>query len=155
MFELFEGDSDASNIPRLRISLRIHGDTLDPEYLTQQLGISPSFSARRGDPFRGDDGSVHDSGVWVYRLDVPPDTDLGGVIALLLDRFPEDSTLWEEVTTSYGADIFCGVFLQADSQSTVVDAEVLTRLARLGLPLSFEFYAPSDAEPADTDDGAA
>lgn len=143
MFDPF--DDDASNIPRLRISLRIRGDTLDPEFLTQQLGVAPTFSARKGDPLPSRAQPPSRTGVWVYRLDVPPDTELGGVIALLLDRFPDDSTLWEEVTSSYSADIACGVFMEGDTQSTSVDAEVLVRLGRLGLPVSFDLHAPADA----------
>jgi hypothetical protein len=39
-------DSD-SNVPRLRVSLRIRGAALDPEFLTQHLGVAPTFTARQ------------------------------------------------------------------------------------------------------------
>src|SRR5512143_2195673 len=133
----FDGnDVDDLNIPKLRVSLRVSGDALDPDFLTQQFGVAPTFSARKGETvFRDGRESVQPTGVWNYRLDVPPATELGGVIELLLEVFPEDSTLWGELTTAYKADVFCGVFLEDDHQSTVVEPEVLAALARRGLPL--------------------
>jgi len=146
----FDGtDADALNVPGLRVSLRIRGDTLDPDFLTQQFGISPSFSARKGETVARDgDERASRTGVWDYRMDVSPGTELGGAIAQLLEVFPEDSTLWGEITEAYRADVLCGIFLQDDNQSTVVDAEVMAALARRGLPLSLELFAPG--APTDT-----
>lgn len=137
------GSADDLNIPRLRVSLRIRGDALDPEFLTQQFGVTPSLSARKGETVirHGREG-LQRTGVWVYRLDVPPETELGQVIGLLLEVFPEDSTLWGEITSAFTADVFCGIFLQDENQSTVVEPEVLAALARRGLPLSLDLYAP-------------
>jgi uncharacterized protein DUF4279 len=135
------------NIPRLRVSLRIRGDALDPEFLTQQFGVTPSLSARKGETvIREGRENLQKTGVWLYRLEVPSATELGEVIALLLEVFPEDSTLWGEITSAYTADVFCGVFLQDENQSTVVEPEVLAALARRGLPLSLDFYAPHSSD---------
>ena len=135
-------ESEDLNVPGLRVALRIRGDALDPEFLTQQFGVAPSFSARKGETVvhHGRE-SVQDTGVWDYQLDVPPATELGGVIARLLEVFPEDSTLWGELTSAYSADVFCGIFLDADDQSTVVEPEVLAALGRRGLTLSLDFHA--------------
>lgn len=131
------------NIPKLRVSLRIRGDALDPEFLTQQFGITPSRSARKGETLiRQGRERMQETGVWVYRLEVPPATELGEAIGLLLEVFPEDSTLWGEITSAYTADVFCGMFLEDDHQSTVVGPEILTALGRRGLPISLDCYAP-------------
>jgi hypothetical protein len=136
-----ETDSDDLNIPRLRVSLRIRGDALDPDFLTQQLGVAPSFSARKGEVIarRGRE-RLQTTGVWTYRLEVPPATEIGDAIAHLLAALPEDATLWEEITSSFTADVFCGVFLEDDNQSTLIQPEVLGTLARRGLPLSFDLF---------------
>jgi hypothetical protein len=132
---------DDLNLPRLRVSLRIRGDALDPDFLTQQLGVAPSFSARKGDLIarRGTE-RLQTTGVWTYRLEVQPSTELGDAIGHLLAVLPEDATLWEEITSSFTADVFCGVFLQDDNQSTVIQSEVLSTLGRRGLPLSFDLF---------------
>lgn len=134
-------DVDDLNIPRLRVSLRIRGDTLDPDFLTQHLGVAPSFGARKGELIarRGRE-RLQTTGVWTYRLEVQPATELGDAIAHLLSVLPEDATLWQEITSSFTADVFCGVFLQNDNQSTVIQPEVLSALGRRGLPLSFDLF---------------
>jgi hypothetical protein len=148
---MLDDDDDSINLPRLVVSLRVVGDSLDPDFLTQQFGVAPSFSARKGEPARVAGGSdVRRSGVWSYRLELPPETELGEGIGMLLAVFPEDSILWEEITSAYTADVFCGAFLRDDNQSTVIEADVLAALGRRGLPLSLDLYSAydGDEEPA-------
>ncbi|HEV7992521.1 MAG TPA: DUF4279 domain-containing protein [Gemmatimonadaceae bacterium] len=136
-----EDDADEFNIPRLRVSLRIRGDALDPDFLTQQLGVAPSFSARKGEvTARRGRERLHTTGVWTFRLEVPPATELGEAIGHVLAALPEDATLWEEITSSFTAELFCGVFLENDNQSTVIQPDVLSALGRRGLPLSLDLF---------------
>ena len=152
MFDPFaSAGSDATDVPHFRIALRLRGDTLDPEFLTQQLGVAPTFSARKGDELPGERRRARETGVWVYRPAVPPGAELGEVISMLLDPLPDDSTLWEELTGTYTADVRCGVFLEADHQGTAIDAEILQRLGRLGLPLALDFHGPASVAPDDAD----
>jgi len=136
-----EDDVEDLNIPRLRVALRIRGDALDPDFLSQQLGVAPSFSARKGEVIarRGRE-RLQVTGVWTYRLEVPPGTELGDAVERLLSALPEDATLWEEITSSFTADVFCGAFLEDDNQSTVIHPDVLAALGRRGLPLSLDLY---------------
>ena len=138
----------ASNLPRVRISLRIFGDDLDPSFLTQQLGVAPTESGREGEPnlsSRRGAMSLWETGAWMYRLSLRSDTEIGDAREELLAAMPQDATLWEELTSTYSVDVCCGVFLDADSQSTSIPADVLARLGRLGLPLALEIHAPDDA----------
>jgi hypothetical protein len=129
------------NIPRLRVSLRIRGDPRDPDFLTQQLGVAPSFAARKGDvTLRRGRERLHTTGVWSYRAEVPASTELGDALMHLLSALPPDATRWEEITSSFSADLFCGVFLEDDNQSTVVPPEVLAELGRRGLSLSLDLF---------------
>jgi hypothetical protein len=140
MFDIPD-DSD-SNVPRLRVSLRIRGAALDPEFLTQHLGVAPTFTARQGEArTRVRVGEIRTEGTWVYALPVASDTELGDLIEMLLAPFPSDTNLWEELTTTYSADVFCGVFLRSDNQGTQLPSETAARLGRLGLPLILDFYA--------------
>lgn len=142
MFDFFAADDDDTiDAPRFRISLRVRGDTLDPDFLTQQLGLAPTFSARKGDEGSdGDRAPAHDTGVWTYDLPLSAETELGGVVEELLGHFPADVTLWEELTSTYTTDVCCDVYLEADDQRTALDAEVLAALGRRGLPLRLRFH---------------
>jgi hypothetical protein len=129
------------NIPRLRVSLRIRGDALDPAFLTQQLGVAPSFSAHKGEvTVRRGRERLHTTGLWSYRAEVPEGTELGDALMRLLAALPHDATLWEEITSAFRADLFCGLFLEDDNQSTVVPPEVLGELGRRGLPLTLDLF---------------
>ena len=119
-----------SHVPGLRAALRIRGDALDRDFLTQQLGVSPN------------EQSAH-AGSWVYRLSAPPDTELGDLLERLVASFPHDAVLWEELASTYTVDVFVTVMLQGETQGTVIDAAVLERLGRLGFPLIFDFHTPS------------
>jgi hypothetical protein len=140
-------DLDAPDVPAVRATLRLRGDTLDPDFLTQQLGVAPTLVAQQGD--RTARGRVRDSGVWLYRLDAPPGTELGEAISMLLAPFPDDSTLWEELTSTYQADVRCELFLGGRVEGTIIDAEVLRELGRLGLPLALDFHASRDGDDSD------
>lgn len=129
----------SSHAPRLRAALRIRGDALDHDFLTQQLGISPN------------EHSAH-AGSWVYRLSAAPDTELGDLLDRLVSSFPHDAVLWEELASSYTVDVFVTVTVEGETQGTMIDAGVLGRLARFGFPLIFDFHTPS---LGDEDDGAA
>jgi hypothetical protein len=141
MIDFSGNDFGDLNIPRLRVSLRIRGDALDPDFLTQQLGVAPSFSARKDDvTIRRGRERLHTTGVWSYRAEVPSGTELGDALLHLLAALPQDATLWEEITSSFSADLFCGVFLEDDNQSTVIPPEVLSEIGRRGLSLSFDLF---------------
>jgi hypothetical protein len=93
MMELGGDDVGELNIPRLRVSLRIRGDALDPDFLTQQLGVAPSFSARKGDvTIRRGRERLHTTGVWSYRAEVPSGTELGDALLHLLAALPQNAT---------------------------------------------------------------
>jgi hypothetical protein len=138
MFDPFDlgDDSRVGDAPRLRLSLRIRGDSLDPDFLTQQLGVAPTSSAQPGD-----DGTR--GGAWTYELEAYPDTDLGDALDQLLALFPQDATLWEELASSYTVDILCVVSLEGASQRTSLAAEAVQRLARLGLGIHLDFLDTS------------
>lgn len=136
-------DFDVPDVPAIRVSLRLRGDTLDPEFLTQQLGVAPTLAARQGEEVAGARGRRHDSGIWLYRLDAPPGTELGEALSMLLAPFPDDSTLWEELESTYSVDVRCELFIAGADSSTTIDAELLRQLGRLGLALTLDFRSAS------------
>ena len=150
MFDFLADDDDTIDAPRFRVALRVRGDTLDPDFLTQQLGVAPTFSARKGDEGSdGDAGVRQDTGIWTYRMPLSVETELGGVIEQLLAVFPGDATLWEELTSTWTTDVCCSVYLQREHQRTLLDAEVLAALGRRGLAVHVELHAPGEGDDED------
>ena len=136
MREPFEDDSWlTSDVPDLRAALRIRGGGLDLDLITQLLGIAPSATEE------DDDGATSE---WTYRLAVPSDTELGSAIEALLAVFPDDTTLWEELTGAYAVDVHCELTLRGRRQRTEIDATVLAALGRRGLPLTLALGTDDD-----------
>ena len=52
-----------SDGPRTYASVCVYGDELDPQAISQALGVPPSRSGRRGDPLRK--GRTVDRGFWI------------------------------------------------------------------------------------------
>ena len=156
MHDWFADPGPGPDVPRLRVSLRIQGDELDPEFLTQHLGIAPAYSAAKGDPDEnGGRDAPRDSGIWVHRIEVPEGTELGDAVDMLLASLPDSTVLWEELVSSYSVDVFCGVFLQGDNQSTRIAPEVLAALGRRGFGVTFDLYAPFESSADVTADDEA
>jgi hypothetical protein len=150
---IFDVTDEPGNIPELRLSLRIRGDELDPDLITQHLGVAPTFAVRQGDASCHDGATrTRSEGVWVYRLSAAPDTELGELVEMLLAPFPTDINLWEELMSTYSADVLCGVYIEGSHQGTSLSVEALTRLGRLGLSLNFEFHLASSKGGREDDD---
>src|SRR5438132_947133 len=97
-------DSDdvlhAEHLSRLSVSLRVAGDTLDPDEITVILGVEPDFSARKGEARRQRAGTVVQRiGIWSRRVRPPAseDWDLDGAITELLDQLPTDLAIWQSL----------------------------------------------------------
>ncbi|GJE40986.1 DUF4279 domain-containing protein [Methylobacterium soli] len=126
------------------VALRIFGDPLDPDEITQRLGIEPTGWARKGDTRRTASGRdvVAWSGSW--RLDAGIPGDLNTQIGALLTRLPSDPSLWRELSHRYQCDVFCGLFLREGNEGTELQPQILSMLGERGLPLGLDIYGLAD-----------
>lgn len=137
-------------LARVRVSVRVVGDDLDPDEVTRLLGVEPTFAARKGERVtrRTRTGTerarVQSVGVWSHALTPhsSPDWELGAALDELLSRFPEDPGLWALLRARYSVDVFCGLFLGSDNQGADLRPETLGAVARRGLTLSLDIYGP-------------
>jgi hypothetical protein len=135
MRDPFDDIWSASDVPDVRATLRIRGGDIDPDLVTQLLGVAPTALDMT------DDGAARE---WTYRLTAPEDTELGSAVEALLAVFSDDTTMWEELTSAYAVDVHCELTLRGAAQHTGVDPDVLAALGRRGLPLSLELRMGAD-----------
>lgn len=128
-------------------SLRFFGDDLNPDFITQVLGIQPTRSCRKSDIRRG---KVYDiiekTGSWRHSTKRNSEISLEEQINQLFDKLPTDLDVWRNLTTHFYADLFCGVFFKIWNRGLSFSPQTLGRISERGLLLSLDIYFDDDEE---------
>jgi len=128
-------------------SLRFFGDDLDPDELTKLLGTPPTKSERKGEEIVGKVSGQRRtarSGGWRLRAERREPGDFDAQISEILDQLTEDTDIWQDLTTRFRADIFCGLFMTEGNEGVSLSRETLEKLAARGLTIDFDIYDSSD-----------
>lgn len=136
------------SIARVKVSLRMFGDELDPDEITDHLGCEPTVAYRKGQTIpTGRYQRRASTGSWLLEGTQPEEEDLEAQVLALLSRVSSDESVWRRLTDQFDADIFCGVFLGGWNEGFALSSLVTGELARRGLRIDFDIYSGgSDAE---------
>jgi Domain of unknown function (DUF4279) len=131
-------------------SFRLFSDTLDPQVVSERLGLAPSTAGAKGEPRptrRKSPPLQWRTGTWILESPLPRSAKLEAHVRDVLDRL-EDRTgeIRAFMAQEYRADVFCGCFLDASNEGTTLEPETLRLLALIGVPLGLDIYCLS--EPA-------
>lgn len=128
-------------------SLRFFGDDLDPDELTKLLGCPPTKSQRKGEEIVGKvtgQKRIARRGGWWLSPERREPGDFNAQIAEILDQLTNDADVWQDLTTRFRTDIFCGLFMKEGNEGISLSNETLERLAVRGLTIDFDIYDSSD-----------
>ena len=124
-------------------SLRISGDDLDPNEITQMLGHPASNSVRKGELEILPSGRnrIAATGRWDRRVDYRRrpgnlDRQIGEILAPLND----DLVVWQKISEKFKMDMFCGLFLESFNEGLVLAPNTLEALGRRGIKLGLDIY---------------
>ena len=137
-------------IDRIRVSIRVGGDDLEPDQVTRLLGVSPTFAASKGQRriVAGRELKQR-TGVWGRDFSGAPDEwTLEDAIVELLRQFPVDLDVWGTLAQKYSLEVFCGLFLRAPNRGFSLRPEILRMLSDRHLKLGVDIYAISNADPS-------
>ncbi len=131
---------DNTYLRRVWATLRLGGENLDPDEVTERLGITPTYAHRRGQ-VHNKRGDVWREGQWSLTSEnqhVP--CDLEDHIAWVLDRIePVREQFLEICIGDVSADMFC--FLECYGMGgPQLSPTLMKRMARLDLPLGLDIY---------------
>lgn len=139
-----------SSLWRLRIgkvtqtaaTLRFIGDDLDPDRVTEVLEKEPTSTKKRGEPYKLANGMelIARFGAWSFSVPYMQPGDLDRQIKLLLDGTTPDLSAWQQLSSSYRAEVFCGLFLHSYNEGISISAGTLKRLGDRGLQLDLDIY---------------
>ena len=135
-------------VDRCSVSLRLFGDTLDPDVVTAMLGAPPTNSCRKGDLTRRKHTErVEPRGRWLLQSGQRAGGSLDAVINELLDRLTADPAVWSDLTCQFRVDLFCGLHLDDWNRGVTFHPATLKKVADRGLDLGLDIYFTPDNEP--------
>jgi hypothetical protein len=128
-------------IDRACVSLRVFGESLVPDEVTQLLGCQPTESRCKGDVIP--DKRYHrvaKTGSWRLEGALAATTDIGEQLIALLAAVTSDLEVWNRLTAEFDVDIFCGVFLNVSNRGFSLTPQVSRMLSDRGIEVGFDIY---------------
>lgn len=126
--------------------LRIFGEDLIPEEITQALRCTPTIAQRTGDVIRYQSGRerVVKCGNWRLEAERAEPENINAQVRWLLLRVESDPNVWKTLVEQFDVDIFCGLFMQASNDGMTLGPDVMALLGERGIHLALDIYSASD-----------
>ena len=129
-------------IGRVKASLRVLGDSLEPEEVSALLGRSPSRMCRKGDPLAGKSGDqVEPTGAWILDSGVSEKAELEEHIEAMLSTLTNDTDEWDSLLARFTATVHCSLFLDRYNEGLELSPRVAQALSERGLVIAFDIYS--------------
>jgi hypothetical protein len=120
-------------------TLRLWGDSLDPEEVSKALGCEPTEKWRKGDPHPTVAGRVATFGMWSLKAAGHSSGSIEAQVSWLLSLVTNDAAVWGELSV-YERDIFTGGWINRWNTSFEMNANVLRELGTRLIPITFDLY---------------
>lgn len=133
-----------AGIGRTTVSLRFSGRDLDPQDIDRDLGLIATKSFKRGEVagWGRYTSKAADEGFWSHRTEDRAPGDLDGQIADLFECATSDPAVWTRLSSRFGADLSCGLFMVETNEGLSLSASTLAAISFRGLELGFDIYDP-------------
>jgi hypothetical protein len=138
-------------IARVRVSLRVFGDGLEPDEVSALLGRQPTRSHRKGDPIpnTGSTGnaaspstaSTEPTGAWILDSGLSEKAEIEDHVEALLSPVSNDCDEWASLTSGFSASILCSAFLDQYNEGFELSPRLAQSLADRGLVIAFDIYS--------------
>ena len=135
-------DHDYATCAQTFATLCIYHDDLDPDAVTQSLGLPPSASHRRGDVRNPKRPIPYKGGAWFLTSEgAVQSRDVRYHIDWLLERVESKSSAFEQLRAKGCRLVMSCYWLSAHGHGgPMVEPEAMRRLAEFGLQLAFDVY---------------
>jgi hypothetical protein len=130
-------------------TLRLFGDDLVPDEISEVLGASPSVSHHKGQELVGRNTGIvriAKTGSWRLSAVRREPEDLEAQIFEILDQLTQDLSLWNSLSR-YEPDLFCGIFMGSSNDGLPLSSKALLALGQRGVALGLDIYDPGEKEP--------
>jgi len=127
-------------IARVRVSLRVFGDGLEPEEVSALLGFQPTRSHRKGDRTSAPGSSTEPTGAWILDGGLSEELEIEEHVEALLSPVSNDSDEWASLTSRFSASILCSAFLDRANEGFELSPRLAQSLADRGLVIEFDIH---------------
>jgi hypothetical protein len=127
------------------IMLQFSGSDLDPDGLTDLLGIKPSLSAQSGGPVHspsGDKPGPAKTGYWSIRGEWNDLQSPDQKIHMIMESATPDHEVWRTLAGKYSGRFLCHVSRLPSRQMFRLNSETMAAISDRGLVLDIIFEVP-------------
>ena len=129
-------------IARVRVSLRVFGDRLEPEEVSALLGCEATSSHRKGDKVSAANLSlIEPTGAWILESPIDERSDIEDHVEALLAAVTSDGDEWASLTSRFSASILCRIAFDGRDGAFELSPRLAHSLAERGLVIAFEVEA--------------
>jgi len=130
--------------PSTVISLVISDENLEPDIITQALGVEPDESWSKGDPILPDAPPermrTHEFGRWALDVPCSPYDNFEEQLDKLITRLEALSPILKEYIVAFDGGIRVGYSSGEVSIGFYLSSQIIQRMAALGLSIDFDIY---------------
>jgi len=128
-------------------SLCLYGSSLDPDYISKLIGLSPSYSCREGDVFTSPSGKKRkaQTGVWLLNSEPQCCSEcLAAHVQWLINRIVDSVKHITVLDGVESAHISCCFIVKDSGDAVEFDPVLLGTCSGLGLPIKLVAYPIDD-----------
>lgn len=143
-------------LERAVATLRISGDDLIPDDISQRLGASPARAQMKGEVIPAKTSGrdrIARTGLWMLSAKDTSPENLDAQVAELLGRLSADLSVWHALSTRFDIDLFCGWFMGGSNEGVEIASATLLAMGERGIRLGIDLYAPDRETNASESDG--
>jgi len=132
-----------------QVSLRLFGDSLDPQTVEHQLNLGMTHTGRKGEPAGGKPGRAkYETNFWVHTHTIDSKVAFAEQVSDLLDVLESKRPEFLQLVTrpGIGAELFLGFSSGSGQGGAYFPPELIGRIAALGLAINLDLYAPEIGE---------
>ena len=112
-------------VDRSTMTLRINCETSECEVVSELVGCTSDNPKR-----------------WRVAAPDSEGADLDAQVNSILSRLTSDLGVWQQLSSKYQVDLFCGLFLERPNRGVTLRAETMAQLGARGISFGFDIYAP-------------
>jgi len=136
-----------AELNRSAAALRIMGDDLNPEDITRILGCQPTCKQIKGEELVGrKTGTIRIAkfGMWSLESISRQPGNIDAQIQELLGKLSPSIETWNEISSRFEVDLFCGLFMDRSNEGISISAKSMTDLGIRGIELDLDIYGTTE-----------